>query len=123
MVGEGAAVPWRVAAGCVIVRVRVTPKSSKDGVDGIEPSSEGPALRLRVRAVPADGEANAAVAKVFAEWLDVPKRSVSISSGLKSRLKSLSIAGDPVDLSARLAERLAAGFDEQKTGDQNNKTS
>ena len=90
------------------MRVRVTPKSAKDTVDGIEPSTEGPALRLRVRAIPAEGEANAAVALLLAEWLAVPKGCVTVSAGFKSRLKSLSIAGDPDQLTARLACRLAA---------------
>ncbi len=35
--------PWRPAAGGVMVRVRVTPKSSKDAIEGIEETAEGPA--------------------------------------------------------------------------------
>jgi uncharacterized protein YggU (UPF0235/DUF167 family) len=102
------AVPWRAGRGCVIVRVRVTPKSSKDAVDGIEQTADGPAFRVRVRAVPAEGEANAAVEKLVAAWLEVPKSRVAVIQGGKSRVKSLEITGEVDEITARLAARLAA---------------
>lgn len=100
------ALPWRGGAGCVIVRVRVSPKSSKDTIDGVEPTAEGPALKVRVRAVPADGEANQAVERLLADWLGVPKSSVSVAAGHRSRVKSLQILGDTTSLESRLAARL-----------------
>jgi uncharacterized protein YggU (UPF0235/DUF167 family) len=100
--------PWRAGRGCVIVRVRVTPKSSKDAVDGVEQVAEGPAFRVRVRAVPAEGEANAAVEKLVATWLEVPKGRVAVIQGGKSRVKSLEITGEVDEITARLAARLAA---------------
>lgn len=99
--------PWRAGSGCVIVRVRVTPKSSIEGVDGVIPSAEGMALQARVRAVPAEGEANAAVEKLIARWLDVPKSTVRVTAGGKSRIKSLTISGDQVGLEQRLRAKLA----------------
>ena len=36
--------PWRTGTGCVIVRVRLTPKSSIEGVGGVGPTAEGPAF-------------------------------------------------------------------------------
>ncbi len=90
------------------MRVRVTPKSSKDAVDGVEPVAEGPAFRVRVRAVPAEGEANAAVEKLVAAWLEVPKSRVAVIQGGKSRVKSLEITGEVDEITARLAARLAA---------------
>lgn len=98
--------PWRRGAGCVIVRVRVTPKSAKDTIDGIETTPDGPALRARVRAVPAEGQANAAIERLLAEWLGVPKTSVALSAGTKSRVKSLEITGDSATIEARLAARV-----------------
>ncbi len=98
--------PWRPAAGGVVVRVRVTPKSSKDAIEGIEETAEGPALKARVRAVPSEGEANAAVEKLLAEWLGVPKSSVAVTAGGKSRVKSLSVSGDTAEVERRLEERL-----------------
>lgn len=100
-------VPWRRSAGCVIVRVRITPKSAKDTIDGVEETAEGPALKARVRAVPADGAANAALMKLLADWLGVPKSSVALAHGGKSRLKSVEITGNAEEIEARLAARLA----------------
>lgn len=102
-----AAVPWRSRAGCVIVRVRITPKSSKDAIDGVEATAEGPALKARVRAVPAEGEANAALLALLGGWLGVPKSSVRLAKGGKSRVKSVEITGNAEEIEARLANRLA----------------
>ena len=99
--------PWRAGNGCVIVRVRLTPKSSVEGVDGVVPSAEGQALAARVRAVPAEGEANAAVEKLIARWLDVPKGTVRVTAGGKSRIKSLTISGETDCLERRLMAKLA----------------
>lgn len=90
--------PWRHGAACVIAHFRLTPKSSKDAVDGLAETSDGTAFQARVRAVPEDGAANAALEELVARWLDVPKRSVSLVTGGKSRLKSLRIAGDTAAL-------------------------
>lgn len=90
------------------MRVRVTPKSAKDAVGGIEPGADGAAIRVRVRAAPSEGDANAAVVRAAADWLDVPKSSVAVSAGFKSRVKSLTITGDADELGTRLAQRLTA---------------
>ena len=102
------ALPWRHAAACVIVRFRLTPKSSKDAVDGLETTAEGPAFKARVRAVPEDGAANAALEKLVAGWLDVPKSSVHLVSGAKSRVKSCAVEGDPGVIEGRLAAHFVA---------------
>lgn len=94
--------PWRHAAACVIVRFRLTPKSSKDTIDGLEATAEGPAFKARVRAIPEDGAANAALERLVSEWLGVPKSAVSLVSGGKSRVKSLAILGNPDEIAARL---------------------
>ncbi len=89
------------------MRVRLTPKSSIEAVDGVTPSAEGMALAARVRAVPAEGEANAAVEKLIARWLEVPKTTVRVTAGAKSRLKSLTISGETHCLEQRLRAKLA----------------
>ena len=98
----GAPLPWREAPGCVIVRVRLTPKSSVDAIEGLETTAEGPALKARVRANPSEGEANEALERVLAKWLGVPKSSVTVAAGGKSRVKSLKITGDVQELKERL---------------------
>jgi uncharacterized protein len=98
--------PWSVLAHGVTVRVRVTPKSSRDEVAGIETTAQGPALKVRVRAVPDKGAANAAVTATLADWLGVPKSTVTLVSGATARIKGIAIAGDGDELSARLERRL-----------------
>jgi uncharacterized protein (TIGR00251 family) len=98
--------PWRLIGDGLIVRIRVTPKSSRDTIEGIEPTSEGAAVKARVRAVPADGAANTALAALFAKWLGVPKANVELVSGGKSRIKSLAVRGEPAQLARELAAKL-----------------
>src|SRR5690606_31974935 len=86
--------PWRHGAACVIAHFRLTPKSSKDAVEGVIDTADGPAFQARVRAVPEHGAANAALEELVARWLNLPKRAVSLASGGKSRLKSLRIMGE-----------------------------
>ncbi len=102
----GPELPWRAGKDGVVVRVRVTPKSSREAIDGLETTAEGPAFKARVRAVPEDGAANAAVAALLAKWLGVPKRSVELLSGGKSRIKSFAVSGDPAALEAILTAKL-----------------
>ncbi|MGB4865944.1 MAG: DUF167 family protein [Hyphomicrobium sp.] len=86
---------------------RLTPKSSKDAVDGLQTTAWAQAFQARVRALPEDGEANKALEKLVSEWLRVPKRSVRLATGGKSRLKSVAISGDIEDLDRRLHAKLA----------------
>lgn len=96
--GSAGRKPWRHGDACVIAHFRLTPKSSKDAVEGLIDTSEGPSFQARVRAVPENGAANTALEDLVARWLGVPKRSVSLVAGGKSRLKSLRIAGDAASL-------------------------
>lgn len=98
---------WTRGSGCVIVRVRVTVKSSKDAVEGIVQTAQGPALAVKVRAVPADGEANDAVRDVLARWLAVARTNVQLISGAKSRVKSFSVASDCHALDAMVTSRIS----------------
>jgi len=61
-------------------------------------------LAVRVRAVPEKGAANRALETVIARWLDVPASTVSVAAGGKSRLKTVSVAGDTETLLARIAK-------------------
>ena len=100
--------PWRRDDAGVIVRVRLTPKSSKDEIGGIDETPGGPALRARVRAVPSEGQANAAIEQLLARWLDVAKSRVALISGGRSRMKTLHIAGNPDELGILLEAKLNA---------------
>lgn len=87
--------------------MRLTPKSSRDALEGIETSADGRShLKARVRAVPEDGKANAALLRLVGKALSVPASAVTLASGVTARLKTLHIAGDPESLEAALS-RLA----------------
>ncbi|HET6839527.1 MAG TPA: DUF167 domain-containing protein, partial [Bradyrhizobium sp.] len=88
--------PWRYSTQGISVAVRVTPRGGRDGIDGAERLSDGRAVvKARVRAVADGGEANRAVTELFAKALRVPKARVRILSGATSRLKKISVDGDP----------------------------
>lgn len=90
--------------------VRVQPKASADRLEGWAADEAGrPFLKLRVRALPAEGAANAAVEALVAKALDLPKSAVKVVTGGKNRLKGLDIEG-PEALAARISE-LAGGSD------------
>jgi uncharacterized protein YggU (UPF0235/DUF167 family) len=99
---------WRTGKSGLHVLARVTPKSAHDGIDGVIETSEGPALKIRVRAVADKGAANRSVETVVARWLGVPKTRVTIAHGGKSRIKTLDIGGEPHALEALIAARVAA---------------
>jgi uncharacterized protein len=104
--GGGAERVWRRDGACVIARFRLTPKSTKEAVDGVVETPDGPAFQARVRALPEDGAANRALEELVARWLGVAKQSVSLAKGGKSRLKSLRISGDPGALDKLLQDRI-----------------
>ena len=82
--------------------VRLTPRASRDGIDGIKQGPDGAYVQARVRAVPEDGRANTALAELVAEQIGVPKSTVTLASGHTARLKTLHIAGDVSTLEQRL---------------------
>jgi uncharacterized protein len=55
----------------------------------------GERVKLRLAAPPVEGKANAALIEFLAEYFGVPRRNVTIVSGLKSRSKRVAIEGVP----------------------------
>jgi len=104
---SGHASPWRKHASHVTLRIRLTPKSSHDAIEGIEQTPDGPTLKARVRAIPSQGAANRALEILCAKWLSVPKSKVALANRSKSRIKTLRITGDPNELCDRLTELTA----------------
>ncbi|MDI3315677.1 MAG: DUF167 domain-containing protein [Mycobacterium sp.] len=70
--------------------VTVKPGSRKGPL--VEIGADG-ALTIYVREPAADGRANAAVIRVLAEHLRVPRARVELVSGMTSRVKRFRIAG------------------------------
>jgi uncharacterized protein YggU (UPF0235/DUF167 family) len=91
----------------VVVTVRLTPKGGRDAIDGIAALADGSTvLKARVRAIPSDGEANAALGCVLAKALAVLPRDVEIISGHTARIKRVKISGDAAALTLAL-EKIA----------------
>lgn len=89
------------------MQVRLTPKSAKEGLIGVERRSDGKShIRVNVRAVPEKGRANKALEDLIAKALGVAKRDVRVASGLKSRYKSVLVSGDPAGLFDRATSLL-----------------
>jgi uncharacterized protein YggU (UPF0235/DUF167 family) len=77
------------------LRVRLTPKSSLDRLDGPGVDAAGMRfLKARVRAVPADGAANAALEALLAKTLGLARSDVHVERGATSRIKTVAIDGD-----------------------------
>jgi uncharacterized protein len=53
----------------------------------------GERIKLRLAAPPVDGKANAALIEFLADYFGVPRRNVTIVSGVKSRSKRVAIEG------------------------------
>lgn len=76
----------------MLVCVRLTPKAAMDRLDSVVRGPDGDwVLKARVRAVPEDGKANAALVILVAHALGVPKSAVSLAGGSRSRDKRLRI--------------------------------
>ena len=85
------------------LHLRVTPNAGADRIDGTELRDDGSAvLRVRVRAVPDKGKANAAAIALLAKALGVPKSAVTLASGDTARFKTIEIEGDPSALMPRI---------------------
>ena len=98
---------WRAAPDALTMRVRVTPRGGRDAVEGLDKLSDGRAvLKVRVRAAPTEGQANAALGRILAKTLGVPPSRVAIVRGATSRTKQVKIVGDIAKLVAVL-EKIA----------------
>jgi uncharacterized protein (TIGR00251 family) len=75
------------------LRVRLTPRAARNAVtlreDGV--------VAVRVHAPPVDGAANAALERVLAEALGVPRTRVRVIRGARSRDKTVRVEGLDAD--------------------------
>jgi uncharacterized protein YggU (UPF0235/DUF167 family) len=84
--------------------VRLTPRARADAIEGWAEDEAGrPFLKVRVRAQPIEGRANAALEALLADVLGLPKSAVAVAKGGQSRLKQVRVEGlDEAELRARL---------------------
>ncbi len=69
--------------------VHVVPRAKRTEVAG----RHGDAIKIKLKAPPVDGAANAELVRFVAERLDVPRSDVTITAGHTGRRKTLEIAG------------------------------
>ena len=77
----------------VLIAVRVVPRAARAGLAGIRED----ALLVRLNAAPVEGAANAELIEVLSDALGVPRRSISITAGERSRRKTVLVQGLPAD--------------------------
>ena len=75
--------------GSFVFAVRVTPRASRDAIEG---EYQG-ALKVRLTAPPVEDRANDSLRRLLAARLNVPVSAVRIVSGEKSRNKRVSVVG------------------------------
>ena len=96
-------IPIKESAGSVTFQVKVHPRAKKDAVTGVH----GDALKLALTAPPVEGRANDAVVEFFADFLRLPRSSVTIAAGQTSRNKVVRISGITA---AALEQKLAVSL-------------
>ncbi len=73
----------------VNIRVKVTPRGSRNQILGMERG----ALKIKLTAPPVEGRANKALKEFLSKKLGLSKQSIEIVGGEKSRLKTIQIQG------------------------------
>ncbi len=83
----------------VTFQIRVVPRASRTELIGVE----GGNVKMRVASPPVEGRANDEVVKFLAHYLNVSPARVSLLSGARSRLKTVSVRGvTPAEIKACL---------------------
>ncbi len=101
--------PIRRDGANLLVEVRLTPRGGSDRIDGMKALSDGRiVVAARVKAVPEDGKANAAVAALMAATAGLPKSAAAVVSGPTARLKTIRLTDAGAEAEARL--RAACGL-------------
>ena len=83
-------IPAQAVEDGLRVFVRVQPKASRAGFDGVREGADGRVrLVAKVRAAPDKGAANSELCALTAKTLGVPKSTVSVIAGSTQREKTL----------------------------------
>ena len=73
----------------MLLSVRVTPRAGRTALAGMRDG----VLHVKLAAAPVEGAANAALIDLLSRQLRIPKRSVRIVTGERSRTKTVEISG------------------------------
>jgi len=86
---------YRERKSGLIFRVRLTPNSAFNKIDGIVTLADGACvIKVRVRAIPEKGKANQAAIKLIAKSMGLAPSKLSLASRSKDRNKELLIADE-----------------------------
>lgn len=75
----------------VLIKLHVTPGASKTAFGGYD--SWRKCIKVSVKGQPRKGEANAEVVKFLSRQFGIPESNIKIVSGIRDRLKTLSLKG------------------------------
>jgi len=96
---------WRIDGDDLILAIRLTPRSAKEGTGGVWRDERGAAwLQAQVRAVPEKGRANEALVRLLAKRLRIPAKEILLDSGDSSRLKRLRLIGQARNAAAMMKD-------------------
>ncbi|ALE04137.1 DUF167 domain-containing protein [Bartonella ancashensis] len=85
---------YRVDASGLLLFVRLVPKSSANGIVGIEDRNDGKQhLVVRVCSVPENGRANRELIKFLAKLWGIPPLFITLKNGATSRYKQVHFSG------------------------------
>ena len=82
-------IPIRNTPSGATFQVKVHPRAKKNAITG----EIGETLKLALTAPPIEGRANEACVAFFADFLNVPRSSVTIAAGESSRNKLIRVSG------------------------------
>jgi uncharacterized protein (TIGR00251 family) len=92
--------------GAVELDLHAVPRSSRDAIVG----PHGGRLKIQVKAPPVDGEANAAIIKLLAKTLGIPRSAVELRAGQSGKRKTVQITGPSLaEVAAALGLELPEG--------------
>jgi hypothetical protein len=95
--------PWHVTAQGVLLHIHLQPRAARDRVVGLH----GEALKVTLTAPPVENAANSALLTFLAALLEVPRTSMSLVSGAKSREKRVLVSTtNPQHVAQRLKRTL-----------------
>lgn len=77
-----------------LLTIYLQPGAKKSFIVGIHNGN----IKIKVNSPPVDGKANEALIQFLSDFLDIPKSSIELISGQKSRIKRLKITGITDDI-------------------------